>query len=541
VSAHRHLFQRVAAERQTETRERDAEKASLLLARLFPAQRALVEDPSRRKAALCPRQCGKSYAVLVYGLYVGLLRPGARVLILARTRRQAKGTYWADLRSFCRDFELGAKFNKTELTCTLPNGSEILLSGADTAEEIDKHRGQRYDLIVIDEGKSYSAELLAEMIREVLSPALLAKRGSLCLIGTPGAILAGPFWEITTCQAVAGSVTPECPQGKPQAIPFHDRNAERWAGQKAQWSLHGWTQEDNIFCPWIWQDSLELKAIQGLADDDPAWLREFKGRWVADDTMLVYAYCKVVDDRAIWVRDLSNETPFGLPAGHHWRFVLGMDIGFHDDTSFVVGAWSDTYPALIYVHAEKHPELLVEDIAERTRELELMFGGFDAKVADTGGLGRTIIESLAGTYGVSFEAARKTEKNDHIKLLNSDLLSGKIQVPRESVLVEEWKTAQWEDSTKKKVDPNCDDHASDAALYIWRFCYHHWSRTPELALTPGSDAWWRKHERDQERAYEQQLLDEQRSPFRGRYAHLAKQQNPLRLSWTLSRLKSSLR
>lgn len=538
MSKARHLFQRVAAERQQDTREKDAEKASLLLARLFPAQRSFVEDSSRRKAALCPRQCGKSFAVLVYALHIGLIRRGARVLILARTRRQAKGTYWGDLRQFCRDFELGAKFNKTELACELPNGSEILLSGADTAEEVDKHRGQRYDLVVVDEGKSYSAELMAEMIREVLEPTLAAKRGPLCLVGTPGAILAGPFWEITTCQPVAGTVTLENPQGVPQAIPFHERGAERWAGKRAYWSLHAWTQQDNVSCPWIWEDSLAHKALQGLADDDPAWLREKLGQWVPDESMLVYALGKVVDDRWVWTR--QKDTPFGLPEGHAWRFVLGMDIGYHDDTSFVVGAWADTYPALIYVHAEKHPELLVEDIAARTRELEEQFGAFDMKVADTGGLGKTIIESLAGTYGVAFEAARKTEKNDHIKLLNSDLLSGRIQVARDSCLVEEWKTTQWEDWTKKKVDPNCDDHASDAALYIWRYCYHHWSRKLDAPLVQGSKDWWREKERNEERAYEQQLLRGQRDPFRGRYADLAKP-NPLRLSWTLSRLKSSLR
>lgn len=537
MTAPRHLLQRVASERKVDTKAADAEKASLLLARLFPAQRAFVEDPHRRKAALCPRQCGKSFSVLVYALSMALRRQGARVLILARTRRQAKGIYWSDLQQFCRDFELGARFNKTELDCTLPNGSAILLSGADTAEEIDKHRGQRYDLVLIDEGKSYGAELFSEMLREVLEPTLLARRGTLVIIGTPGAILAGPFWEITTSQPT----DPTNPSSAPHSIPYAQRTEERWTGKKAKWSLHGWTQEDNIFCPWIWQDSLAQKELEGQADDDPAWLREYRGKWVPDETMLVYAYSKVVDDRCDWIRDTREESRFGLPAEHQWRFVLGVDLGFHDDTSFVVAAWSETYPALIYVHAEKHAHMLPDGIAERTRELETAFGGFDAKVADTGGLGKMVIESLASTYGVAFEAARKTEKNDHIKLLNSDLLSGKIQVSRDSVLVEEWKTAQWEDATKKRVDPDCDDHASDAALYVWRYCYHHWSRSPDLQLTPYSPEWWRKRERDDEAAYEQQRLAEQRDPHRGRYAHLSKTNNPLRMAWTLSRLKSSLR
>jgi hypothetical protein len=530
----KHLFQKVAQQRKTDTRERDAEKAALLLQRTFPAQRGFIEDPSDRKAALCPRQCGKSFAVLVYALYVGLRRPGANVVVLARVRRQVKGTYWADLQQFCRDFELGARFNKQELTCTLPNGSVILLSGADTAEEIDKHRGQRYDLIIIDEGKSYSAELMSEMIREVLEPALLAKRGTLAIIGTPGAILAGPFWEITTCQKNG--------EGQFLSRPWARRADDDWRGVRAPWSLHRWTQQDNTFCPWIWEGSLRIKEAHGYADDDPAWLREYLGVWVPDENLLVYAYSKALTgphSESLTFRP-DPETTWGLPPGHEWRFVLGMDLGYHDDTSFVVGAWSDTYPALIYIHAEKHPYLKIEDIAERCKELEVMFGSFDARVADTGGLGRTIVESLSATYGVAFEAARKSDKADHIKLLNSDILSGRVQVPAGSVLVEEWRTAQWEDAMKRRVDPNCDDHASDGALYIWRYCHHHWSRSPEVGESPGSPAWWRTRQREEELRYEQELLAGQRNPYQSRYSHLVKQDNPLRLAWTLRKLKHSL-
>lgn len=529
---HRHLFQKVAKARQSHNKQADAEKAALILARAFPAQRDFIEDPSDRKAALCPRQSGKSTAALTYGLYTALRRPGARVLILARVRRQVKGTYWGDLKQFCRDFELGATFREIALECELPNGSLLIFGGADTAEEVDKHRGQRYDLIVIDEGKSYSAELMSEMIREVLEPALLAKRGTLALIGTPGSILAGPFWEITTCQRNA--------DGNHLARPYAQRKSTEWAGVKAPWSLHKWTQIDNTYAPWIWEGSLRIKEAHGYADDDPAWLREYLGHWVPDENMLVYAYARVTDDRIHWEPVDSPESRFGLPLGHEWRFVLGMDLGFHDDTSFVVGAWSETYPALIYVHAEKHPHLTVEAIAERARELEVLFDGFDARVADTGGLGKTIIESLSATYGIHFEPAKKSEKVDHIKLVNSDILTGRIQVPRFSPLVEEWRTAQWEDGSKRAVDPNCDDHASDAALYIWRFCFHHWSRSPDLEVTPGSRAWWQKQEREQELAYEQELLAAQRSPYQSRYAHLVKQDNPLRTAWTLRKLKRSL-
>src|SRR5690606_29067747 len=111
----------------------------------------------------------------------------------------------------------------------------------------------------------------------------------LVLIGTPGAILAGPFYEITTGKGSKDHGT----------VRFW---SERESKKRATWSVHSWTAEDNTACPWIWAEyddegnlvggALFDKQEAGWDDDHPTWLREYRAKWVPDDSALVYAYAR---------------------------------------------------------------------------------------------------------------------------------------------------------------------------------------------------------------------------------------------------------
>lgn len=513
MSLTKHLLAEVARKKAEDTTSRDARKAAQLLDRLFLQQREFVLDESTFKAALCPRRAGKSYALLVLALVTALSRADSKVVIICRVRKQARGIYWQLLQRLCREFELNALFRRLDLECELPNGSLIQFSGADTQEEIEKLRGQAFDLAAIDECKSYSDDLLTELIDDVLTATTLdAMAGQIVLIGTPGPIPAGLFWAITTAQSkyVRGEDEREI-----VVRPWRERAS--WGKRDYEWSLHGWTQRDNIAKPHIWLKALEIKRRRKWVDDNPTWLREFMGVWAADVDALVFSYARLLDGRCDWVKD--PEGPHELPRDHHWRFLLGVDLGFHDDSAFVVAAWSDTFDKLVYLHVEKHPHLNIEEIAQKCKELEGIYGEFDARIIDTGGLGKTIMESLAAVYGVAFEAARKTEKNDHIKLQNADQEAGRIWVDPTSPLAQEWRVAQWEDSSRKRVDPGCADHASDAALYIWRHCHHHWSRARHVGPEEGSSEWWQAREREEEKRFAEQLRREREAP---RWSHFKK-------------------
>jgi hypothetical protein len=490
------------------------DQARLLLSKLFDQQRWLVEDTSPYKVALCPRRAGKSYALLIYALYVALTVQNAQILIVARVRKQVKKSFWNPLRQLNREFGLGIHFRNNELEAELPNGSFIYLCGADTHEEIEKFRGTGYNLVVVDECKSFPNSLLQELLTEVIEPSLLDTGGSVVMIGTPGPVLSGAFYAVTTEDL---SVIPAGERTHWTAKPYKSEESvnigteSRPIWVKPKWSQHRWSLADNVGNPKIWERALARHKEKGVPDDDPTWRREYLAQWVPNGSRLVYSYGRIEDDRCLWVKDPKG--PHGLPQGHSWRYVLGVDLGHDDATAFVVGAWSETNQALHYVHVEKHPKYNVGEIAARCRALEEQFGHFDARVIDTGGLGKMIAVSLEQIYGISFIPAEKPQKAAFIRLLNSDQEQGRIKIDPCSDLAEEYRVLTWKDETHRLIDPNCREDCSDAALYVWRFCYHHYWQDSERDPDFQSPAWWRAKEVEAEAAYRDRLIQERELPW----------------------------
>ncbi len=471
----RHIIGSLSEEVKTKQITSDNALALRILDRCLPHQRDFVLDTARMRSALCPRRAGKTFACAALIAHTALKKPGAKIVYLCLTSGQAADNLWGYLKKFSSDFELGLKFNETKLRAKFPNGTTVQLAGAETRKEIDKLRGGAFglDLVVIDECKSFQERVLSELIWEVLKPALSDRLGSLVVIGTPGNILSGPFYEATVTDK---------PHERAPTVRYWPSRSEHKG--KFTWSFHSWTSKQNTAMPQIWADAVRLKEERGLLDEDPIWLREYLGQWCPSDSLLVYRYA---DGRNSWVPD--NESQFGLPSGHVWKYVLGMDIGFNDSTAIVVAAYSDTNPNLYHVYDFKQPHLSVDSIEKAVRETIARFGDFEGMVADTGGLGKTVVATL-NERGLYFEAAEKREKYDHIELVNSDLLSGRIKVLSDSYLASEMALLQWEDSTYKKEDKSTDNHACDAFLYLWRYAHHHLWTPAKVEVKRDSVAWF---------------------------------------------------
>lgn len=433
-----------------------------IMARCFKQQYDFVADRHRYKAALCPRRSGKTFACTSQLCYTALTRPGSNLVYLALTKGQARANMWPYLKQFAQQFELNLRFHETYLTATFPNGSKITLSGAETRAEIEKLRGSSYDLVVIDECKSFEGTVLEELLWQVINPALSDRLGSLVMIGTPGNILAGPFYEST----------------RPEADLRDDT-----------WSSHFWHIRDNVAMPHIWKEALAWKAQRNIPDNDPVWLREHMGEWCPSESLMVY---RLVPD-ALW--DADGDGPHGLPKGHDWKYLLGMDIGFRDDTAISVLAYADTHPNLYQVHDWKEPGLTIDGIERAVKRTQDKFGEFEAMVADKGALGMTIVESLI-ERGYPFIAAQKREKYDHIELLNTEMASGRLKILRGGHTDSEMRHLQFTDKTYKKEDPSCDNHACDATLYIHTHAHHNlWEPAP-VEIKVHSNEWYEQREEE---------------------------------------------
>jgi len=145
---------------------------------LFDKQLEFVSDPSKTKAAVCSRRAGKSYAITVMALQTALKMPNVMIPIITLTRQQAKKIVWPVFLDLNKKHDLGLKFLRNELIVECPNASTIFLCGANDESEIERLRGPKYPLVIIDEAQSFRP-YLSRMIEDIIEPAILDYDGTI--------------------------------------------------------------------------------------------------------------------------------------------------------------------------------------------------------------------------------------------------------------------------------------------------------------------------------------------------------------------------
>lgn len=402
--------------------------AGKLKAELFPQQLTFISDTAHRKAALCTRRAGKSHVAAIALILAAISKSNTVALYLALTRRSAKAIMWFKLKELDRIYKLGLTFSESELIVHFTNGSRIVLFGADLENLADRLRGDAYIRVVIDEAQSYGSHLQM-LIDDVLEPATLDHRGDIVLIGTPGPSPIGTFFEATT-------------------------NA-------TSWSTHKWSLLDNPHLPHAAEWLTDLRASRGWTDENPTWRREYLGEWVQDESALVYRGFK------------RHRNVFKLLPAASWEYIIGMDLGWHDQTTFSVVAYSKHQPCAYVVRSFGRSELHISRIAEVLGSLVNEFSPI-AIIADTGGLGKSICEELKSRYSLPIRAAEKTEKMTAIEAMNGDFIDGRILIHESCTdLMTQYEQLTW-DEKRLHENPSMRNDLCDCSLYALRFSRHYW-------------------------------------------------------------------
>src|SRR5438132_365931 len=443
----------------------------------FPAQTAFISDPAKLKVVLCTRRSGKSYGGGLYLYQQAYETPGASCLYIALTRDSAKKIMWKDvLKPINRKLGLGTRFNETELTATLPNGSVIYVLGVDsTEEEKQKLLGQKYKLVAIDEAASFSIDL-NELVYGVLKPAVTDYRGTICLIGMPGNLKKGLFFELTQGQDPGSAGT--------------------WS--KMGWSGHRWPALDNPYIRENWlQEIAELKVANPRIEETPLFQQHYRGRWVIDDSRLVYRY-------------QPGRNDFGGQLPRHtagqWRYVLGVDLGYTDPTALSLCAYHDHDKTLYVLEAEKFVHLDVTEVAQKIRGYQARYE-LDTIVIDNAN--KQAVQELQRRHDLPLRAADKTGKSDFIEIMNGEFIQERIKLNPEkcSQLADEYAGLIWDErSAKREEHPNCPDHLTDATLYAWRYCYAYLSEIPPPKPQPYTKEWHDQEEKEMEEAEVERYL-----------------------------------
>lgn len=492
-------------------------------------QRGLIDSVANGVKSLstrCPRRAGKSFGFTALALWYGERFPGSRVLIISLTLKSTRENYWAGAPGGIffqnSEYDLGLKFNHTDSVWLHQNGSRGRLAGAETRADIEYLRGAaaEADVCIIDECKSFAPDLLAELIRDVVEPGLMTRDGVLVIGGTPGSIPVGPFYDATSELARAEEICEGCGKAHPTCVPVGREDDAVYSCPLFRETmaelprLHTWTLEDNSHTDRTrnqWKRALRNKRKNSWSDDHPTWRREYLGEWVTDATDLVYAWAgaRAANKDVCWVpleKDLTKVNPTGLPPElGPWHLVMGLDIGYVDESAFVLAAYSETVKELRHVHDFKRSEMLCDDFAEEVLATIERFGLPEAIVADTGGAGaKMLIETINARYGLGILPAEKKDKQAHVELINSDFAAGRVKIIPGTDLAHELAGLQWDLSRNSKIilartgslreDPKCPNHLCDALLYLWRYSHHYFSEPHAPQIERGTVAWYREQE-----------------------------------------------
>lgn len=400
----------------------------------FDKQLDFVRDASRFRVAVCSRRAGKTVACAVTLIERATKHAGTNHLYITLSRINAKRIVWRQLLDLNREHSLGGVANETELHIRFPNGSMVYLSGAKDAGEVEKFRGLSLKTVVVDEAQSFRP-YLKTLIDDVLVPCLWDVQGELVLIGTPGPVKVGTFWE-----AYSGKT----------------------------WSAHHWTIHDNPHIERLSGKTPEVileeeRKRRGITEQDPTYQRESLGQWVNDFQSLVFHY-------------EPRRNTIDLYTGPPTRFVLGVDVGHDDADAIAVLGWSTDSPGLALIEEYVQAKTGVSALADAIEGLYRKYQP-ERIVMDFGGLGKKMSVDIRQRYGIPVEAAEKSQKFAHIELLNDALRTGKFLASPASKFAEDCMLVQWDqDARAKGVLKVADSYHSDicdAVLYAYRAASHY--------------------------------------------------------------------
>lgn len=360
-------------------------------------------------------------------------QPNVDVLYLAKTRQLAKDKFYIPIlkKALAKRFKLHCKFNDSELSVELPNGSKIHCYGADASvDEVEKLLGGKHPLIVLDEAQSWRQDL-RDLVYAKLRPTTTDYLGTICLLGTPGNFTRGLFFDIT--------------QDPPLETAY-------------PWKVFKWSVHDNPYmADKIAIELAELLAANPLIVETPAYRQMWLGEWVIEKDKLIYKFSW---DRQC--KEVSKPERFD-------EYMLAVDLGYDDASAFVVAGWNNTDKRLYYLEAYKESNLTFDQVAKRVQHYMDLYKIQNNVIVD--GANKQGIETMRQRYNLPFKSAEKQGKFEYISLMNSDFITGRIKVVESGceLLIEEWEGLVRDDrSDKWKEHPACPNHLCDAALYLWR-------------------------------------------------------------------------
>lgn len=401
-------------------------KVSPIIRGLHAEQRAALRLKGRYRGTIAPRRSGKSY-MLATCLLGGKARDVS--LYCARTLKSAKAIMLPVFSELNAKYGLGLVIRAIEGEVIEPNGHIIRFHGLKDRTAADLLLGQKFRRVALDEAGAFDSELLEYCITKVLQATLIDSRGDFMLVGTPGPLPKGFFYDAV---------------GDPLG-----------SGAPGRWPTHAWTLQQNPHIKDAEEAIAEILATNGWDIDNPRAQRELFGRWAFDAGALIYRY--------------QGEQWATAPRTGKTVLVVdfaGSDKPEADDCAFLVGRqdWQ-ARPHVFLLEGIKKHGINLSDIAALIKALTAKHGVHKV-VVDAGALGAGYAKTLREVYRIECEAADKRDKRSRIELVVATLDTKTLHICADaSAICDEWLSLQWDEKHLGHHE-SCADDLSDTLLYL---------------------------------------------------------------------------
>lgn len=397
-------------------------------------------DVANFAALISDRRFGKTYSIAIYSTALCLCIRRASVLYLGLQKDVARNIFLQNFYKIQERFNVPCIVDERNYRIEFPETESVInISGADHPKLVRLFRGQEHDLVAIDEAQDFKYVDLLFFINNAITSCLDDRDGRLFLTGTPGNEESGFFYDV-----VVAAKHPDYAvvHGKPFSNPS---NAVRRRKRLEAWKL---TNPEIELEPWV--------------------QREYFGRWVADNRLLMVTLAPHLNYETVWNPHSKDE------------YILSIDWGFTAPSAYVLGVWNPSrHNMLIYLDGWEKTEMRLHDHLKAIRKYQShpVYGRRLRIVADPGGSSKAIVEELRGTYKIPIENAQKLGKELILEQINMDASLGNIKVynpkdpmrPQDNGVAVQWSKLTWvEDPKTKEQKEGSPRHIHDAALYLRR-------------------------------------------------------------------------
>lgn len=371
---------------------------------LTKCELAFVSNRAKRRTNCSGRRAGKSFSVTLWLVEQWSKRPNQSSIFLGLSQESAIKIGWDALREFNDRFQWGAVYNGTDATWTWPNGFTLYYMGCKDRRSANLVRGvPKIHRVAVDECGQIADPLLEYLVVDVIEPTLADTDGDLCLLGTPSDTGVGFYEDEMAAAAEAGA-------------------------------HFCWTAAENphLAIPGAQFIAEALVKRFGGNEKNATFRREYLGHRVQEEGILIYRVPPL---------DAFYEP---APAWGNYT-AMGLDLGWNDGTGFSVLRARDPMPGAHIVECYREAELQLPRIAAIAERMRVEHNVSEIFVDSAGGGGRTICETLSGTYGLPCTPADKRARRMRIEQIRTmqDARTLTGSQGRVAQILEEWRGLPW--------------------------------------------------------------------------------------------------